>query len=42
MDRPNRKAKTISGTHMVIAPVAGMPHSAFDPWPSCHTQVSTP
>ena len=42
IDRPNRKANTISCTHMVIAPVAGMSHSAPEPWPSCHTQVSTP
>ena len=42
MDRPNRKAKTIKGTHIVIAPVAGMPQTAIDPWPCCQTQVSTP
>jgi hypothetical protein len=42
MDRPNRNAKTISGTHMVMAPVAGTPKMARDPWPSWNTQVSTP
>jgi hypothetical protein len=27
---------------MVIAPVAGTPNTAIDPWPSWKTQVSTP
>src|SRR6185437_2339540 len=32
----------MSGTHMVIAPVAGTPNIAIDPCPSWNTQVMTP
>ncbi len=42
MERPKRKANTISGSQKVIAPVAGMPKRAFEPWPSCQNQVSRP
>ncbi len=32
----------MSGTQKVIAPVAGMPKIACEPWPSCQNQVSRP
>ncbi len=32
----------MSGTHIVIAPVAGTPNTALDRWPSWNTQVITP
>ncbi len=32
----------MSGTHIVIAPVAGTPKIAIDPCPSWNTQVMTP
>jgi transposase len=42
MDSPNMKAKIISGTQNVIAPVAGMLNTAWDPWPCCQNQVIAP
>ena len=35
------EARAISGTQMAMAPVAGMPQTASEPWPSCHTSTST-
>src|ERR1700681_4198134 len=42
MDRPKRNAKTVSGIQKVIAPVAGIPKIADDPWPSCQNHVNSP
>jgi len=37
-----RNAKTVMGTQIVTAPVAGIPKIGDDPWPSCQNPGQNP